>query len=221
MGHMNAFGRMPYTLYPNKFTEQAEMAEHDLRVVPGRTYRYYREPLYAFGAGLSLTTWSLATPKAPPACLRSLATSGGGDCQVSIKVSNTGGMAGDCVVMAYFKAKRSTAQWAARRARTPTPARAGEIYQPSALLTPLKQLFDYERVKAVDAGSSTTLHFNISAASLAEVDEASGDTVAEAGAYEVWFEYGTGSTEEDGALLLQAGVTGARTVVDHFPSDKP
>ena len=58
-------GRMPYTLYPNKFTQQAEMSEHDLRVSPGRTYRYYREPLFSFGAGLTLTNWTLALASTP------------------------------------------------------------------------------------------------------------------------------------------------------------
>lgn len=195
-------GRMPYTLYPNKFTQQAEMSEHDLRVSPGRTYRYYREPLFSFGAGLTLTNWTLALASTPetvhsttpqhaeqqhkefeldqdrhddgrpltaPSCLRALATTGG-SCEVGVRVSNTGAIAGDCVVMAFFRAQRTKSQWAARRALSPTPARAGK----TALLTPMKQLFDYSRVKAVAAGAHVDISFNVSASSLAEVAEASG-----------------------------------------------
>ena len=40
-GEMNAWGRLPYTIYPSNFTKAAEMSMHDLRVAPGRTYRYY------------------------------------------------------------------------------------------------------------------------------------------------------------------------------------
>ena len=192
-------GRMPYTLYPNKFTQQAEMSEHDLRVSPGRTYRYYREPLFSFGAGLTLTNWTLALASTPtvhsttpqhaeqqhkefeldqehhdgqltaPSCLRALATTGG-SCEVGVRVSNTGAMAGDCVVMAFFRAQRTKSQWAARRALSPTPARAGKM----VLLTPMKQLFDFSRVKAVAAGAHVDISFNVSASSLAEVAEASG-----------------------------------------------
>ena len=48
-GDMNAWGRLPFTIYPSSFAEATPMSEHDLRVTPGRTYRYYRDPLYAFG----------------------------------------------------------------------------------------------------------------------------------------------------------------------------
>ena len=55
---MNAWGRLPYTIYPSNFTDAAEMSMHDLRVAPGRTYRYYAgTPLFEFGAGLSLTNF--------------------------------------------------------------------------------------------------------------------------------------------------------------------
>ena len=102
-------------------------------------------------------------------CLRALATTGG-SCEVGVRVSNTGAIAGDCVVMAFFRAQRTKSQWAARRALSPTPARAGK----TALLTPMKQLFDYSRVKAVAAGAHVDISFNVSASSLAEVAEASG-----------------------------------------------
>ena len=37
------------------------MNNYDMVASPGRTYRYYRgKPLFEFGAGLSLTTFSLA-----------------------------------------------------------------------------------------------------------------------------------------------------------------
>ena len=72
-GDMNAWGRLPFTIYPSSFATEAAMTEHDLRVAPGRTYRYHREPQFAFGTGLSLTNWSLTGDA--PACLAALSTS--------------------------------------------------------------------------------------------------------------------------------------------------
>merc|ERR1719440_143807 len=58
-GAHNRWGRLPYTIYPKSFMDAAQMTEHDLRAAPGRTYRYYPNPVFAFGHGLSLTTWTL------------------------------------------------------------------------------------------------------------------------------------------------------------------
>lgn len=65
----------------------------------GRTYRYFTgEPLWPFGYGLSYTTFKyadLTLPKSPIAA--------GAPLDVSVKVSNTGKLAGDEVVQLYLK----------------------------------------------------------------------------------------------------------------------
>ena len=143
-----------------RFVNETPMAMHDLRVSPGRTYRYYRNPLFPFGFGLSLTSWTLKGPA--PACLTSLSTAKPfSACNVSMEVSNTGKMAGDVVVMAYFSAERTDAEWAARR--------EGSIAVGKSLLTPLRQLFNYERL-TVPAGHSAQIVIPVTAASLAEVN---------------------------------------------------
>ena len=82
------------------------------------------------------------------------------------------------------------------------------------LLTPRKQLFDYTRVKAVKAGRSTTVTFNITAAALAEVDEKSGDLVSEAGIFNLRFEDGSGKF-----VPMTATVQGKAAVLEPFPSE--
>jgi hypothetical protein len=207
-----------YTIYPKSFAEATPMSEHDLRVAPGRTYRYYREPLFAFGTGLSLTNWTL-TATAPP-CLAALsAATPNLACEVSLALQNVGGLVGDSVVLAYFRADRTKAGWAARRGGN-TDARG------NPLLTPLKQLFDFSRVVDVPAAASvptddtvgaapTLIKFNVSAASLAEIDEKTGDRVSEPGRYELTFEDGGGQV-----VKMVATVGGKRTVITPFPSDK-
>eukprot|EP00937_MAST-01D_sp_MAST-1D-sp2_P002954 g2954.t1 len=198
-GEHNRWGRLPYTIYPARFAEQADMAEHDLRVAPGRTYRYYRNATYDFGAGLSLTRWTLRG--AAPACLDALrADGGGGACTVRLQLANAGARGGDAVTLAYFRA----ASWQQPRRVRPE------------LLQPAKQLFDFQRAHDVGAGGSTTVAFNVTAASLALVDEQSGDVVSEPGAFTLLFDVGGGTT-----LEMQATVVGNRHVLEPFPADAP
>lgn len=198
-GEHNKWGRLPYTIYPKSFTDEAEMSMHDLRHPPGRTYRYYQNPLFSFGTGLSLSTWSVSG--ASPNCLGSLSTSeAAAVCKVQLKVGNTGRYDGDIVITAYFKSN----------AVADPKTKLGVT-----LLEPIKELFDFTRV-TVASGSSVTVSFNVTAASVAQYAEPSGDKVATAGGYTLMFEDGAG-----GVTSMNAVVEGDPHVVDPFPSDKP
>ena len=113
------------------------------------------------------------------------------------------------VVLAYFRAVRTEKEWAIRSGGA-TDARG------NVLLAPLKQLFDYKRVKDVASGDSATIQFTVTANAFAETDEASGDRVSEPGAYELVFEDGSGR-----AVQMAAAVGGRRVVLDPFTSDRP
>lgn len=62
LGAYNPGGRLPYTLYPAKYTSQVSMLNMDMRPgphSPGRTYRFYNGTVaYPFGAGISYTQFS-------------------------------------------------------------------------------------------------------------------------------------------------------------------
>ena len=65
----------------------------------GHTYRYFRgEPLYAFGYGLSYTTFEYGD-----ATLSKASVKAGSSVDITIPVKNTGAMAGDEVVQVYVK----------------------------------------------------------------------------------------------------------------------
>eukprot|EP01061_Rhynchopus_euleeides_P033067 TRINITY_DN551_c0_g2_i1.p1 TRINITY_DN551_c0_g2~~TRINITY_DN551_c0_g2_i1.p1 ORF type:complete len:785 (+),score=247.55 TRINITY_DN551_c0_g2_i1:81-2435(+) len=86
-GESNAWGRLPYTMYTAETVAALNMTSFDMSLAPGRTYKYLTQtPEFAFGHGLSYTTFSL-----------SQCTSD------SVVVKNTGTMAGAAVVMMFAR----------------------------------------------------------------------------------------------------------------------
>jgi beta-glucosidase len=83
--------------WPRSLDQLPPMMDYNIR--DGRTYMYFKgEPLYAFGYGLSYTTFRYSN-------LRTSSThlSKDGSVTVSVDVTNTGNRAGDVVVQMYVK----------------------------------------------------------------------------------------------------------------------
>jgi beta-glucosidase-like glycosyl hydrolase len=65
-GLSNRWGRLPYTLYPASFASAIALSDMNVSGAVGRTWRYYSgTPIYAFGDGLSYSTFSLACAGGP------------------------------------------------------------------------------------------------------------------------------------------------------------
>jgi len=95
-GDYNPAGRLPVTFY--KSTDQLPpFMDYAMK---GKTYRFFAgEPLYAFGYGLSYTTFgysNLNLPKTVPV---------GDEVKVSVDVQNLGTLAGEEVVQLYVKGR--------------------------------------------------------------------------------------------------------------------
>ena len=91
-GDYNPAGRLPVTFYAS--TDQ--LPDFQDYSMANRTYRYFKgEPLYAFGYGLSYTTFSYGEGK-----VSGKATS----MKLTVPVTNTGSLDGDEVVQVYVKA---------------------------------------------------------------------------------------------------------------------
>ena len=89
-GHVNTWGKLPYSIYPETYTSAIAMDDFDMTTPPGRTYRYYQGPVnYEFGFGLSYTTFAMA-------CLRKSTS-------VACTVTNTGTRDGDEVVLMFVR----------------------------------------------------------------------------------------------------------------------
>jgi beta-glucosidase len=95
-GDYNPGGRLVVT-WPRSLDQLPPMMDYDIR--HGRTYMYFKgKPLYAFGFGLSYTTFEYSNLRTSAAQI-----SQGGEITVSFDVHNTGARAGDEVVQLYVK----------------------------------------------------------------------------------------------------------------------
>jgi beta-glucosidase len=95
-GDYNPGGRLVVT-WPRSLDQLPPMMDYDIR--HGRTYMYFKgKPLYAFGFGLSYTTFEYSNLRTSAARI-----SQGGEITVSFDVHNTGARAGDEVVQLYVK----------------------------------------------------------------------------------------------------------------------
>ena len=93
-GDYNPAGRLPVTFYKST----AQLPPYEDYDMENRTYKYFRgEPLFEFGHGLSYTSFAYSDLKI------SDSVRAGDDVKISVKVKNTGKMAGDEVVQVYVK----------------------------------------------------------------------------------------------------------------------
>ena len=93
-GDYNPGGRLPVTFYKSA-DQLPPFADYRMQ---GRTYRYFTgEPLWAFGYGLSYTTFTYRNLKLPERMASGAAV------QLSVEVENTGKLAGEEVIQVYVK----------------------------------------------------------------------------------------------------------------------
>jgi beta-glucosidase len=137
-GDANPGGRLPVTFY---------RSVHDLPPfedykMEGHTYRYFRgEPLYAFGHGLSYTTFAYRNLR-----LSKKRLTPGDSLTVSVEVANTGARAGDEVVQIYL------------------------CDVEASVPVPIRQLVAFKRVH-LDAGERRELSFVLTPDQFSLIDE--------------------------------------------------
>jgi len=94
LGACNPAGRLPVTFYK----DETQLPPFDDYSMANRTYRYFTgTPLYAFGYGLSYTTFAYTNFTATPA-------PGGAVIDTTVTIQNTGSRDGDEVVQIYATA---------------------------------------------------------------------------------------------------------------------
>ncbi|GMH47864.1 hypothetical protein TL16_g00169 [Triparma laevis f. inornata] len=162
-GSENRWGKLPVTLYPHSFVEEQPMANYDMSLSPGRTYRYYEgQPLWSFGHGLSLTDFTLECEK-----------DGEDQASATCDVANIGPMDGDEVVFVFH-----TLGDELRKEVT--------VNHP----VPIKSLVDFGRISVLK-GEEAGLSFTFSEDIFKVVNEA-GDKVLYKGRHTLVFSRGHG-----------------------------
>ena len=91
-GDYNPGGKLPVTFYKN----DAQLPPYEDYSMKGRTYRYFDDPLFAFGYGLSYTSFHIGQAQMA-------GTPGKTDVTLTIPVTNTGGRDGEEVVQVYIR----------------------------------------------------------------------------------------------------------------------
>ena len=86
-GDYNPSGKLPITFYKN----DAQLPDYEDYSMKGRTYRYFNDPLFAFGYGLSYTTFEVGE-----------ATMQGTE-NITIPVTNTGSRNGTEILQVYIR----------------------------------------------------------------------------------------------------------------------
>ena len=163
-GAVNPSGKLPFT-FPVRLEDNSA---HALGEYPGGDtvtynesifvgYRWHDkerlEPLFAFGHGLSYTTFAVGNVKADRTTLASK-----GSIRISADVTNTGDRAGAEVVQLYIGDEQSS------------------------LPRPVKELKGFRKI-ALDPGQTQTVTFEITPDMLRYYDDAKGAWVAEPGAF--------------------------------------
>ena len=104
-GDYNPGGRLPVTFYQS-VSQLPAFEDYNMK---GRTYRYFdKEPLFAFGYGLSYTKFEYKNFTVP------VETKAGDSMEVSVEVQNTGKIAGDEVAQLYVRDLAASVQTALR-----------------------------------------------------------------------------------------------------------
>jgi beta-glucosidase len=148
-GAANPAGRLPVTFY--KGSEQ--LPAFDDYSMRGRTYRYFEgEPLFAFGHGLSYTTFEYSDLK-----VDRRRAAAGDTLDVSLNVKNAGAKAGDEVVQLYASELSPRGPRARKELRgmERVTLAAGETRRVSFGLIPRRDFTHYDverKAYAVDAG---------------------------------------------------------------------
>lgn len=153
LGNVNPAGRLPHTVYASK-EQVPSLDEYD--VTKGFTYMYLNgAPLYAFGHGLSYTTFAYSNLRVSPKQIPA-----DGAITVAVDVQNTGKRPGDEVTQLYFHEVNPVVK------------------------RPAKELRGFQRV-SLAPGEKRTLNFNVPAQKLAHWDETKHAFVVNPGAFDI------------------------------------
>ena len=170
LGQVNPAGRLPHTVYASE-AQVPPLSEYD--ITKGFTYLYLNgAPLFAFGHGLSYTTFAyeglkLSADKIPA----------NGTVNVSVAVTNTGKLAGDEVVQLY-------------------------VHQvASSVKRPAKELRGFQR-SSFKPGEKRTLTFSLPSEKLAFWDEKTHAFLVEPGTYEVMIGASSDDIRSTGQLQI-------------------
>jgi beta-glucosidase len=132
-GDYNPCGKLPVTFYK----DSKQLPDYEDYSMKGRTYRYFNDPLFAFGYGLSYTQFQIG---------EGTLEKKGDNYQMTIPVTNTGKRDGTEIVQLYIRdMSDKEGPIKSLRAFQRVDVKAGQTSQVSLTLTPKSfEFFDTE-----------------------------------------------------------------------------
>ena len=166
-GDVNPSGKLPVTFYKN----DAQLPDYEDYSMKGRTYRYFNDPLFAFGYGLSYTTFEVENGTLN---IKNANADGAANAQSSIvnvqcSIKNTGNRQGTETIQLYVR----------------------DLQDADG---PLKSLRGFERV-TLKPGETKTVSIQLDKKSFEFWDAATNTMRTKPGQYEIL--YGTSSQDKD------------------------
>jgi beta-glucosidase len=207
--YVDRFGRLPYSILPQSWTNDNRMDQMDLAITPGRTYKYLLNTSAAqfhFGAGLQLARLSLDLAPSRPLRTVSAATLAASPANHTYSLTLTN------LPTSRYPCEAVITMYASPKSLPTQPA-----HHP---LLGHRQLVGFQRVGTATShglapGESTTVVFTVSAADLSVVDfGGSGDRVLAPGEYELSWETGS---DEAAVRGLPLSITGAEVLIERYP----
>ncbi|MBR4758378.1 MAG: glycoside hydrolase family 3 C-terminal domain-containing protein, partial [Bacteroidaceae bacterium] len=130
-GKVNPSGKLPVTFYRNT----AQLPDYEDYSMKGRTYRYFSDPLFAFGYGISYTKFQIGNGKI---------SKQGENYTLTVPITNKGRCDGTEVVQVYVKDPADTeGPLRTLRAFQRVEVKAGKTKEVTFVLTPKSfELFD-------------------------------------------------------------------------------
>jgi beta-glucosidase len=150
-GDYNPSGKLPVTFYKSS----SQLPDYEDYSMKGRTYRYFNDPLFAFGYGLSYTQFEVGEPK----IIETSAQNPGPSFTIAVPVKNAGQRDGTEILQLYIR----------------------NLQDPDG---PLKSLRAFERVE-VKAGQTVTANLKFERKSFEFWDAETNTIRVKPGKYEI------------------------------------
>ena len=152
-GDYNPSGKLPVTFYKSS----SQLPDYEDYSMKGRTYRYFTDPLFAFGYGLSYTTFEIGDAN----LIGTSASNPGPAFTIAVPVKNVGQRDGTEILQLYIR----------------------NLQDPDG---PLKSLRAFERV-SVKAGQTVTANLNLERKSFEFFDTETNTMRVKPGKYEILY----------------------------------
>ena len=191
-------GRLPITVYPERYVNEVRMTEMSLRpsnTSPGRTYKFYKNSVHQFGYGLHYTKFTAKFKQNSQPSVYSIGSLTAiynrtlldplPGPTVDISVTNTGNTTSDFVALVFVSHQNGPAPY------------------------PIKELVGYKRLRSIAPNATTDAQITVALGELARVDS-KGNTILYPGNYTFMLDVPT----QD---ILSINLSGVERVLDKWP----